>query len=985
MHSPRVLFPRLHFAALLLCLAGPGSMPAPASDVTVEVFERDIPDDWTWPRQLGAPEETYAAGAFGFVEYPQKYVGTGVRADRANPFLFRARATLTLPEGDYQVLLRSRGAARLRFGGEVLTTLEFFPVSVFAQANSGELPVTSQDQRLDLGPRTRRPPPGSRETVQTWRSSGRPVDVTLDVLVGGVEPKSKRRFRPELGETVVAVAPAGSDEWTVLSPGQRIVYDEAGWATYLEESKRAMAERNRTMRQARFAEQATYWSARRAAAEAWLRDTPTVEVPRLPPGYPAFNAIDHFLGEKIQAAAASFAPRPDRTVPFHREILPIFETHCFSCHQGHKVKGGLSLDNLSAALRGGDGDGPAIVPGRPDLSPLLKRVLSEDDEERMPAKGDPLSQREIDRLRQWITEGAEWPEQAPGRTTFAALADDATFLRRLSLDTVGVIPTEAEVAAFGADLSPERRERVIDRFLADPRWADHQMGYWLDVLAENPNLLVPTLNNTGPFRDWLYEGFQDNKPFDVLVTELIRLEGSERFGGPAGFAIASQNDAPLAAKAIILGSAFLGVEMKCARCHDAPTHQAKQRDVFSLAAMLSGQPQEVPATSSVPLEHLSAGGRKPLIEVTLKPGEQVLPAWPFPQHVDASVGEESAQRPGDSRDRLAALMTSPRNARFAQVIANRVWQRLTGRGLVAELGDWERAPATHPELLRWLGREFVRSGYDLKALTRLILSSHAYQRASDPELMPTDTFYAARTVRRMTAEQVVDSFFHATGLPFDVEPINMDVDSVRTLDNALDLGIADRAWAVASTSNERDRPSLVLPRLQAVTEVMEVFGWRASRPDGSTGVREAPASPLQPALLANGTMMTWLTRFSDDHGLAKLALEPQPLDRFIERLYVRLLSRPPSGREIATVTQRLAPGYSTRLQLDAPQAPPPPRRRYVAWSNHMTEEANLLRLEEVEIAQAGKQPMARLTADWRERCEEVVWAILNTPAAVHIP
>ena len=112
------------------------------------------------------------------------------------------------------------------------------------------------------------------------------------------------------------------------------------------------------------------------------------------------------------------------------------------------------------------------------------------------------------------------------------------------------------------------------------------MGYWQDVLAENPNILNPTLNNTGPFRWWIYESLLDNKPMDLFVTELLRMKGSVRFGGPAGFGIASQNDVPMAAKAHVIGSAFLGVNMKCARCHDAPYHAWQQRDLFQMAAML---------------------------------------------------------------------------------------------------------------------------------------------------------------------------------------------------------------------------------------------------------------------------------------------------------------------------------------------------------------------------------------------------------------
>ena len=104
------------------------------------------------------------------------------------------------------------------------------------------------------------------------------------------------------------------------------------------------------------------------------------------------------------------------------------------------------------------------------------------------------------------------------------------------------------------------------------------------------------------------------------------MEGSAAYGGPAGFAMATQNDAPMAAKAHVLAKAFLAVELKCARCHDAPYHPFKQQDTFSLAAMLDRKPQTLPKTSTVPL---SRRRRKPLIKISLKPGDKIEPAWPF--------------------------------------------------------------------------------------------------------------------------------------------------------------------------------------------------------------------------------------------------------------------------------------------------------------------------------------------------------------------
>jgi hypothetical protein len=342
--------------------------------------------------------------------------------------------------------------------------------------------------------------------------------------------------------------------------------------------------------------------------------------------------------------------------------------------------------------------------------------------------------------------------------------------------------------------------------------------------------------------------------------------------------------------------------------------------------------------------------------------------------------------PSNSRDRLAALITAPQNERFAEVMVNRLWERFMGRGIVETVGDWEKSMPTHPGLLRWLAREFVRSGYDQKAIVRLILTSHAYQRAADPTLKITGPLFTAPAPRRIDAEELLDSLFAATGKPFTLEPVNLDVDSVRTIENALDLGHARRAWMLASTSNERDRPSLMLPRIQAVAEVMEVFGWRGARPDAAPGVRDVDANVLQPALLSNGTMMTWLTRLSDDHGLTRFALEHQPLDRFVDRLFMRLFTRPPTPAEKKTYTDALRPDYATRVLASAALATPASssHHKYVAWSNHMKSEANTLRLEEEAVARRGDPPTPRLNAAWRARFEDVVWALLNAPEWTHI-
>ena len=991
--SLRPVLPLLRFALCAWSVAAvawcaPGRLVP--GKVQVEVAEPPPTETvkTAWPQQTTVTE-TYTEEVFGLCELPQHYVSTGVRADRAFPTLLRASAEVRLPAGKHRLLLRSRGTARLLIDGKQVLETPFAQPAAFAVGNAGELPVEPQDTYLNLGPDFRFAPPGNREEWGEFEFSGAPTVVVLETVLGGIEPKGRKPFRPELGETVVAVSPAGSTSWWLLAPGPRTVpYTDGGWAAY-ESERRAHYERvNTAARAAKRAEAAAYWDRRRAAATAWLAATPEVAVPPLPRGFPALNAVDHFIADRIAKVSAEYEPLKKGRVDFFRDVKPVLEARCYSCHQGAKVKGGLRLDHLAAALKGGKSDGPAFVVGHPEDSPIVQRITSTDPEEVMPAKGDRLTLKEVDALKTWIKEGAVWPAFQVASFNLTPLTGDLAFLRRVTFDTVGVVPSESEVAAFLALPAAQRRTKTIDRLLADSRWADQWMPYWLDVLAENPNLINPTLNNTGPFRWWIYESLRDNKPLDLFVTELIRQEGSERFGGPAGFGVASQNDVPMAAKGIIVSSAFLGVEMKCARCHDAPTHTSKQKDLMQLAAMLGAKPIKLPTTSSVAMDHLRLGGREPFIEVTLAPGTTVPPAWSFAPFCDEGAGAALAEHPDDSRDRLAALVTAPQNERFAQVMANRIWQRFMDRGLVETVGDWEKSEPSHPDLLRWLAREFVRSGYDAKALARVILNSHAYQRASDRALAETGPLFTAPAPRRVAAEQLVDSFFAATGKPFVVEAVNLDVDSVRTMENALDLGRATRAWMLASTSNERDRPSLMLPRIQAVAEVLEVFGWRGARPDASSGVREVAANVLQPALLSNGTMMTWLTRLSDDHGLTRLALENQPLDALVDRLFLRMFTRKPTAAERKSCTDVLAPGYAARVTAAPAPVPaenaPRVRPKYVAWSNHMKSEANTWRLEEAAAARRGDPATQRLNADWRRRLEDVTWALLNAPEWTHL-
>ena len=566
------------------------------------------------------------------------------------------------------------------------------------------------------------------------------------------------------------------------------------------------------------------------------------------------------------------------------------------------------------------------------------------------------------------------------------LSSDAVFLRRIYLDTLGVLPAAAQTQAFVEDSSADKRARMIDALLEDARWADHWTSYWQDVLAENPSILKPTLNNTGPFRWWIHDALSENKPLDRFVTELIRMEGDKLGGGAAGFAMASENDVPMAAKGHILAAAFLGVDMKCARCHDAPYHPWTQKELFGLAAMLENKPIKVPATSSVPKAFFERKQGASPISLSIFPGDEIQPYWPFADLNAAEPTSELLGRDNVGREKLAALITAGSNMRFAQVMANRLWERSMGWGLVGLLGDWYQQDARQPELLDFLARELISSGYDAKHVLRLIFNSRAYQRSSiDGQHLPLEQAMVAPWLRRMTAEQVVDSLHSLAGIPLETEEITFDPSSQQRDDAFLNLGVATRAWQLTSLSNERDRPSLSLPKAARVVECLEAFGWRGSRQE-PVSHRETEANMVQPGVVANSAMSVRLSRLTDQSLLTQLALDARSPSEFVDSIFEQVLTRQPASEERATFVEQIAPGFESRIAtLALPATQPSPHRGFVTWANHFDIRANqLMRDIEREVA-AGPAATTRLTDDWRQRAEDAVWALINAPEFQFIP
>ena len=564
------------------------------------------------------------------------------------------------------------------------------------------------------------------------------------------------------------------------------------------------------------------------------------------------------------------------------------------------------------------------------------------------------------------------------------LVDDLTFLRRLALGTVGVIPTPEERQWFLSQPSERRRALAVDRYLADPRWADHWVSYWQDVLAENPGILKPELNNTGPFRWWIYESFLDNRPTDRFATELVMMRGSRLGGGPAGFAMASQNDVPLAERSIVLGAAFGARNLKCARCHDSPVNEVSQKQLFEMAALLNRGAISIPATSSVPKG--PDGERNGRVTVSIEPGTVVSPAWTF--GADASGVDPLWQRllrdPGDSREQLALHLTHPVTSDFARVMVNRLWSQLFGQGLLRDQDDWSGGRSVHGELLELLGRQHMAVGYDLKATARLLLLTDAWQRESAPEDAPVARLFGAVTLRRMTAEQMVDSLYAAVGKGFDAELLTLDPEGRRPDDSFLNLGQPQRAWQLCSLSNERDRPALALPVAQSLVDLLTVFGWRDSRPHGLS-VRDDQATVLQPLTLANGNAGHRLVQFSDNSAATEAAVAAESPEQLVRELFRQLLTREPSVAEVEGLANELRAGFSDRLVPGAVKRPPQSRRNSVSWSNHLNSEATRQKQQQEESAREGDPPTERLREDWRLVAEDVVWVLLNSPEFVFVP
>ncbi len=339
---------------------------------------------------------------------------------------------------------------------------------------------------------------------------------------------------------------------------------------------------------------------------------------------------------------------------------------------------------------------------------------------------------------------------------------DAEFLRRAMLDAIGTTPTPDEVESFVADPATDKRVRLVDRLLDRPEYVDFWTLKWGDLLRVNADKLGA--QGMLAFNLWLRDSFRANKPVSRMVEELVTAQGSIFTNGPANYFRVSANPEDLAETT---AQVFMGVRLQCAKCHHHPFEAYGQDDYYGLAAYFS-------RIKTKPSQEFGLFGNEQVIYVTQagdvrqpRTGKVVAPR---------PLNAEAADDPIDRRRALARWLNGPKNPWLARNLANRYWGYLMGRGLVNPIDDLrETNPPSNPELLDAMAQSFIDSGYDLKKLLRLILTSHVYGLSAQatPDNRLDDTFFTHYRVKRLTAEQLLDAVNYATGTTekFNLRPV----------------------------------------------------------------------------------------------------------------------------------------------------------------------------------------------------------------------
>ncbi|SFD27509.1 DUF1549 domain-containing protein [Algibacter pectinivorans] len=452
------------------------------------------------------------------------------------------------------------------------------------------------------------------------------------------------------------------------------------------------------------------------------------------------------------------------------EVRGLFAHKCYQCHSENKQKGELILENKTGVFKGGK-SGLAVVPGKPEESEIYKRIiLPANNKKVMPTKGKLLTKDEVALVKLWIKEGAHWSDKAVKVFPEAELAlvkpelpkvqeinhpidklvdvyfdknnidwkdviNDRAFIRRAYMDVIGLLPEPNVVNSFINDSNPNKREELVDTLLSDNQnYTQHWLSFWNDLLRND----YYSVGGKKQITHWLYNSLVKNKSYDQIVTELVNpVRGSEGFIQGVkwrGVVNASQRTEMQAAQNI--GQSLMGVNVKCASCHNSFISNLTLDQAYGFATIFSDSLLELNRCD------------KPI-------GKMAKANFLYPE-----LGSVEGETVKDRLLKLSEVMVQRDNGRLYRTITNRFWDRLMGRGIVEPLDEMDNAP-WDAKVLDWLSVDFIDSGSNLKHLIKSIMTSKVYQlpmvNYKKQEDLKAKYVFKGPVTRRISAEQFSDA------------------------------------------------------------------------------------------------------------------------------------------------------------------------------------------------------------------------------------
>jgi hypothetical protein len=441
------------------------------------------------------------------------------------------------------------------------------------------------------------------------------------------------------------------------------------------------------------------------------------------------------------------------------------------------------------------------------------------------------------------------------------LSSDAEFLRRVYLDTVGLLPTLDESDRFLRSQDPQKRSKLIDELVERPEFAEVWATRFSDLFRVG--LFDQRAKGGRQMYSWLRKAVLEDKPYDQMATELLTASGSLYFNPTANFYYITEFSEPDNI-ATNVSQVFLGLRLECARCHNHPWEKWTQEDFWGFAAFFGrmGVKDTYQNDES---------------EITLKPaGEVISPKTKKrigPKYLDGPAEHERLDE--DVREKLARWMTSPDNPWFARALVNRVFKHYLGRGIVEPLDDFRVTnPPTDEPLLDALAKDFVKNGFHLKHTVRTILASRTYQLTSEPnDSNRHDSLnYSHYYVRRLLAEELIDVMSEVTGVS-EKFPGYM---------------LGTRAMTIPQGA-----PTYFLQTFGRMKQ-REVICERDNQPDVAQAMHLITGDTIQHQLTGkDGTLDRWLADASlDDREIAR-------------RLFLATLVHPPGPHEMTQIVASL--------------------------------------------------------------------------------